>query len=333
MKFTPKHIFLAVVGFILFALVYTFTSGMMGQQSMGLSGATTVNAPSFAIAMDGSGGYAPRAMSNKMAISVGESAPSYNDNYMPSPLPANAPAGVSKIVKNGNLTLLVKNVDDATFAINNLRTSLAGQPGNASFSEYGNGGKQGDITIWVPSDKFDEAMLAIKKLALRVENERVSVEDVSAQYVDLQSRLKNLKASEEQYLLILKQSGKISDVLAVTQQLNQTRAEIEQTQGQMDYLSRQVALSSIHISLTQEAVPGSVVANEWRPMTVAKAALSHTLTGLTDAIDTFLIILISLPVLLLNLGFWLLIAWGCYRVGRFVYRRISATTTTNKDGV
>lgn len=333
MKFTPKNIFLAVVGFILFAFVYIVTAGMMGQsQSMGLSGATTVSAPSFAIAMDASGGYAPRALSNKMAISVGESAPMYNDGMMPSPLPANAPAGVSKIVKNGNLTLLVKNVDDATLAINNLRTTLMGQPGNASFSEYGNGGKQGDITIWVPSDKFDEAMLAIKKLALRVENERVSVEDVSAQYVDLQSRLKNLKASEEQYLIILKQSGKISDVLAVTQQLNQTRAEIEQTQGQMDYLSRQVALSSIHISLTQEAVPGSVVANEWRPMTVAKAAFKHTLTGLTDAVDTFLIILISLPVLLLNLGFWLGIAWACYRVGRFVYGRVSTTTST-KDGV
>lgn len=332
MKFSPKNIFLAVIGFVIFASVYIVTAGMMNQ-SNGLAGVSTAGAPTFAVAMDVSGGYAPRAMSNKMAISVGESTPSYSDSYMPAPLPANAPAGVSKIVKNGNLTLLVKNVDEATLAINNLRVKLAGQPGNASFSEYGNGGKQGDITIWVPSDMFDEAMLAIKKLALRVENERVSVEDVSAQYVDLQSRLKNLKASEEQYLLLLKQSGKISDVLAVTQQLNQTRAEIEQTQGQMDYLSRQVALSSIHISLAQEAVPGSVVTNEWRPMTVAKAAFKHTLAGLTDAIDTFLIILISLPVLLLNLGFWLFIAWACYRIGRHAYRRFSAPTTTNKEGV
>lgn len=236
---------------------------------------------------------------------------------------SNAPAGVSKIIKNGDLTLLVRNVDDAAAAIVSLRINLGGQPGNASFSEYGNGGKQGDITIWVPSDKFDGAMVSIKKLALRVNSERITVQDVSAQFVDLESRLRNLKVAEAQYQEIMKRSGKISEVLDVTRALTDTRAQIEQSQGQLDYLSRQVALSSIHVSLTQEAVPGSVIAsNEWRPMTVVKAALSRTLSDFTHSIDQILVILISLPLLLLNLAFWGAVLYACWRVGRFLFRRL-----------
>ena len=335
---TPKKVIKGALFIVAFFFLYFYFQGAMPQsQTLGLTGMVTTNAAPSMAYMDG-GGYATKGMATRqMGMPVLETAPSYDgtDSYVPAPAVMNpsAPAGVSKIVKTGNLSLLVKSVDAAALAINQLRSTLMGQPGNESFAQYGGSGKRGDITIWVPSDKFDEAMLAIKKLALRVDNESVNVEDVSAQYVDLQSRLKNLKASEEQYLLILKQSGKISDVLAVTQQLNQTRAEIEQTQGQMDYLSRQVALSSIHISLTQEAIPGEVVSNEWRPFTVIKAAWSSTLSDLTRSIDMFLVVLVRLPVLILNLAFWALVIWVCYRAGRFTYRRFAPTSAVKKDSV
>ncbi len=322
LQFTPKKVAVGIIVAVLFILLYQFFAGFMMQSSLGLSGGVTTSAPPAFNAPMMSDSYKGVAQNRMMA----ESAPAYDAEYLPSPLPvAGAPAGASKIVKNGELSLLVKNIDEAVVTINSLRVSLLGQPGNASFSEYSNGGKQGDITIWVPSDKFDEAMNSIKQLAIRVSSERVNVQDVSAQYVDLESRSKNLKASEAQYLSILKQSGKIADVLAVTQQLNQTRAEIEQTQGQMDYLSRQVTLSSIHMSLTQEAVPGSVVTSEWRPMSVAKTAFRNTIASLTNSIDAFIVILISLPVILLNLGFWVLVGWIVYRMMKYAYRRVRAS--------
>ncbi len=307
------------------------------RRSLSLSG-SVATAPAYD--MMGEVGYgAPVARvagMNKMMAPVESAAYVGYDAGYPTPAPnPTAPAGVSKIVKNGDLSLLVRSVDDAAAAINKLRADLAGQPGNASMSEYGNGGKQGDITIWVPAERFDEAMSAVKALALRVNNERVSVQDVSAQFVDLESRLRNLKSAEIQYQEIMKRSGKISEVLEVTRALNDTRAQIEQAQGQMDYLSRQVALSSIHVSLVQEAVPGSVVKDEWRPLTVAKAAFRSTLKDLTDSVDVFLVLLIRLPVLLLQIGVWLLVAWILYRVARFAYRKAvsapAAPSTTPKQ--
>ncbi len=309
-------VFFSGIAVVVLAVIW----GMMGvsKSTLGLSGSVnSLSAPGVPM-MEGNY-YREKAM-GVAYDSVSEG----SIEMMSPPSPgSSAPAGVSKIIKNGDLALLVKNVDDAAVAIVQLRISLGGQPGNASFSEYGNGGKQGDMTIWVPSDKFDGAMVSIKKLALRVNSERITVEDVSAQFVDLESRLRNLKVAEAQYQEIMKRSGKISEVLDVTRALTDTRAQIEQSQGQSDYLSRQVALSSIHMSLTQEAVPGSVVSsNEWRPMTVVKAALSRTLSDFTHSIDQLLVILISLPLLLLNLAFWGVVLYACWRVGRFLFRRL-----------
>ena len=216
----------------------------------------------------------------------------------------------------------MENVDDTAAKINLIRVRFDGQVGNSTFNEYTAGSRAGEITIWIPSVRFDEALVEVKKLALRVNNESVSVSDVSAQFVDLEARLKNLRATESQYMEIMKRSGKLSEVLEVTRELSNTRAQIEQLEGQRNYLSRQVALSSINISLTQEESPKDLT-DEWRPLAVIKAAAKETLNGLTDFIDAVLVILVALPLLLLKLGSFSLILWVLWRVGRKVYSRIN----------
>ena len=327
---TPKKVLFILAGLTLFVFLYSgFRGAMIPMDTFSLI-APSMDAGYHGDAMTNTislGAPSARMFAKNMAIETSGAYGVATESMMPTRVDySSAPAEVSKIVKSGNLTLLVASVDSTGQKIADIRTQFGGQSGNASFSEYGNG-KVGDVTIWVPSDKFDEAMSAIKKLALRVNNENINNEDVSAQYIDLTSRLKNLKAAEAQYLLILKQSGKISDVLEVTRALNDTRGQIEQTQGQMDYLSRKVALSSIHISLSEEAVPGQV-AHEWRPLTVVKAALKGTLSDLTDSIDLFLIFLVRLPLLLINLSFLVFIAWGLYRAGKYGFSKVRARTST-----
>lgn len=320
---SAKSMFL-LAGLTIIVLVILW--GLMGysQSQLGLSGSVSnLSQPSFAPEMMRDVSYREGATGVAYNTATTKSVP----QMMPSPIrETSAPAGISKIIKSGDLDLLVKSVDEAAGAIGALRVGLGGQPGDASFSEYGSGGKRGDMTIWVPSEKFDEAMASIKKLALRVNNERVSVQDVSAQFVDLESRLRNLKVAEAQYLEIMKRSGKISEVLDVTRALTDTRAQIEQAQGQMDYLSRQVALSSIHVSLTQEAIPGAAVSSEWRPMTVVKAAAKQALSNLTQFIDQLLALVIGLPVLLLQIAFWGYVIYAFWRLGRFVHARLRGPT-------
>jgi hypothetical protein len=232
-----------------------------------------------------------------------------------------APTGDGQIIKSASLVLLVARISDAASAIDLIRARVGGQVGNTTLSEYTAGSRSGEITIWVPAPRFDEALAEIKKLALRVNNESINVSDVSAQFVDMEARLKNLRATESQYLEILKRSGKLSDVLDVTRELSNTRAQIEQLQGQINYLSRQVALSAIRISLVEEASPGDLK-NEWRPLAVIKAAAKETLSGLIQFIDSLLVLLVALPLLLLKLGFLGLVLWVLWRGGKAVYARM-----------
>src|SRR3989338_915746 len=321
---TPKK---AVVILGVLAVIIVFSFGAMndrgGRQLLDLSGGdvgsygvtTPGMAPQYDYAQENYGkGIAYRG---EMGVAESSIAP-----MPPFPGPDSAPAGEEKIIKSATLSLLVENVDGAAAKINLVRTRFNGQIGNSTFSEFTSGSREWEITIWVPSVSFDEALTEIKKLALRVENETVAVSDVSAQFVDLDARLKNLRATELQYVEIMKRSGKLSEVLEVTRELSNTRAQIEQLEGQRNYLSRQVALSSIHVSLSQEASPGDLT-NEWRPLAVIKAAAKETLSGFTDFIDGLLVFLIALPLLLLKLAFLALVVWVLWRIGRAAYNRIN----------
>ncbi len=329
---TPKRVIIGIVLVVVFVFVTSYFRNMMMPTSLGLSGSVTTSAAPMMY-----GGFAKSAAMRMQGIQVADSydggAPSYNaaseiaypvDAPVPTS-PAAPPLGDAKIIKSGNLSLLVKNTEDTAAQVDAIRVSLGGQPGNASFREYSPGVKSGNITIWVPAEKFDTAMGEIKKLSLRVENESVNVQDVSAQFVDISSRLKNLHAAEAAYVEIMKRSGKISEVLEVTRALNDTRSQIEQLQGQLDYLSRQVALSSIDVYLSQEAIPGAVT-NEWRPLTVLKSAAKQALGDLTEFIDMLLVMLVHLPIMLLYLAWYGLWLWLVYRAACYMYRRLKASS-------
>lgn len=238
----------------------------------------------------------------------------------PMPSPTEAPAGDSKIVKTGHLYLLVDDVPGTMSSIHALRVRYGGEPGNAT--QYGNTGtpRRGNITIWVPSERFDAALADIKALAVRVDQETIGVEDVSARFVDLEARLKNLRSAETQYADIMKRSGKISEVLDVTRELTNVRAQIEQIEGQLNYLSRKVALSSITAEIYEETSPIEV-RDEWRPVAVLKASAKNALKELTNFADDLIRLLLILPVLFLELVFWVGILFAAYWLLSFVYRR------------
>jgi Domain of unknown function (DUF4349) len=252
------------------------------------------------------------------------------------PLPSSAaPAPESKIIRTAQLDILVADTDVAAEGVRAVSDRYQGQRGNEEFSQYTQDLKRGTLTIWVPSEHFDAAVRDIKDLALRVNTEVVNAQDVSAQFVDLTARLKNLRAAESQYQELMTRAGSIEDILNVTRQLSQTRQEIEQIQGQLDQLSGQVSLSSITVRITPEAgvsSPSQVV-TEWRPGAVAKAAyrdLQNQLMGVGNGVIRFLIV--GLPLLVIvgvQIAVFIAVVWIIYRLGCRVYRRMNTTPPTN----
>lgn len=206
-----------------------------------------------------------------------------------------------KIIKNGSLSLIVKNTEESIFKINDIAKSFEGFLENSNVYEVSEGVKSGNITVRVPSRNFMNAMEALKKVAVKVSNESISSNDVTAQYVDLEAEVKNYKAEETQYREIMSRAVKIEDVLNVSAKLAEVRGKIDRTQAQINYLSRQVEMSTISLSLTGESEV-KIFGIVWRPFTVLKQSIRNLFADLANLADWIIGFIFKLPVLIIKLA-------------------------------
>jgi hypothetical protein len=156
------------------------------------------------------------------------------------------------------------------------------------------------ITFRVPVDRFEQAMARLRDMAVRVDRETATSDDVTDEYVDLEARLRHLQAAEAQLTEFLEEAEDTEAVMAVYTQLSATQSEIEQVKGQMDYLETLSAMATITAELRPESAARPLVEEGWRPLaTVRNAARSllDALRGLGDAVIYFVVFL--LPILLL----------------------------------
>jgi hypothetical protein len=229
-------------------------------------------------------------------------APPYASGAIPTPVPASAPtlwstltepaapeefrgnsydashsvatgeAGTSdidrKIVKNGYINLEVNDITAAIAGVAAIARDLNGYVVSSN--------KQGDqditygqISIRVPSDRFDEAFDKLHKLAVNVPNESTTSQDVTEQYTDLQAQLRNLEATEAQYLEILKKAEKVEDILAVQRELSNVRGQIEQIKGRIQYIERTSDMALIDINLQKTKPIGGTA---WSALETLKSA-------------------------------------------------------------
>lgn len=225
-----------------------------------------------------------------------------------------------KVTKNGWLNLLVEDAEQGAASIQAIAKQHDGFVNEARVYEVSEGVKAATVTIRVPAAHFETAMASIKGVAVKVENETVNATDVTEQHVDLEAQLKNLRAEETQYLEILKSAKTVEETLQVSQRLSDVRGRIESIEGQLNYLSRQVEMSTITAELTAEKQV-EVLGLRWRPLVVAKQAVKTMLAGLTDFVNVLISVIIFLPVLLvwaLTLG---LVLYALYRIGRWIQGR------------
>jgi len=164
---------------------------------------------------------------------------------------------------------------------------------------------QGDLlyarlTIRVPAAQYESSMARLRDLGLKVEHESANSQDVTEEYVDLESRLRALQAKEAQLTKLMDQAEDTEAVLAVYQQLSATQVEIEQVKGRMSYLENLSAMATITVNLNPELPEPPVVEEGWRPGSTLRSAartLVNALKGLGNAVIWAIVFL--LPILLL----------------------------------
>lgn len=225
-----------------------------------------------------------------------------------------------KVVRTASFALLVQNAEDTAQKIHSLAVRLGGYVVSSNVFEAASGAKAGTVTFKIPVARFAEAMDAVRGEALKVDREDQQAQDVTAQYVDYESRLGNLQAQEQQYLLILKQARTVEDTLRVSQALFGVRSEIEAIQGQLKYMDSQIELASITVQLTAEK-DVQVWGLHWRPLIVIKQALRDLISGVAGYVDGIIRLVFLLPVIALWLVTILAGAWIVWRIGRALIGR------------
>jgi hypothetical protein len=110
--------------------------------------------------------------------------------------------------------------------------------------------RSGGLLIRVPAADFERALTALRGLG-RVERQSVQGRDVSAEFVDLNARLRNARAEEDVLLKLLAKAPSVEASLRVQNQLSNTELQIEELEGQIRFLQRRAALSTIDVELSE----------------------------------------------------------------------------------
>lgn len=229
-----------------------------------------------------------------------------------------------KIIRNGSLDLLVNNVAESIDKIGSIVTGMGGFVERST--QTNSGGHSASVTVRIPTGRLDQVIAQIKGLATSVDRESVEVRDVTRDYIDLDARLRNTQAEETQYLQILKRATTIKDTLEVTEKLSDVRGRIEQLQAEMKFLTAQIDMSSLEISLRAEA-DAAVAGIHWRPLRQAKIAVSEMVSGLADWVDSVIAFFINLPLIAVWLLSVVVLLVVCSSVVRFLWRRFGPKTS------
>jgi hypothetical protein len=219
------------------------------------------------------------------------------------------------VIQNADLVIVVSDVKERMENIQVMAQQMGGfvvssniyQSYTSDYVEV----PEAQIVIRVPAEQLDEALEQIKKNVVEVQNENRSGQDVTAEYVDLQSRLKNYESAEAQLEEIMDNATKTEDVVSVFNQLVYYREQIELVKGQMKYYEEAAALSAISIRIVAEETVKPVMIGKWEPQGVALEAvqdLVNFLKGFVDFLIRFVIfilpvlIFIFIPVYLVFIG-------------------------------
>ncbi|HZY80272.1 MAG TPA: DUF4349 domain-containing protein [Cyclobacteriaceae bacterium] len=152
-----------------------------------------------------------------------------------------------KLIKNGSIDFEVNDIDATKQTITDMTNKVGGYISSDSKNDYGSG-PHFEQVVRIPADTLDFFMKEIEKLAVRIDNQNISSNDVTEEFIDVETRLRTKKELEVRYLDLLKQAKNLKDIVEIEGQLNNVRSEIESMEGRLKYLTNQVDFSTLRLN-------------------------------------------------------------------------------------
>jgi hypothetical protein len=234
-----------------------------------------------------------------------------------------------QIIRTTTIELTVDDVAGAVQRIETAATAVGGyvagssltveqQPPPADPEEEQEVRQHATVTIRVPAENYAGVMSSLREIVDDPRDISSLTEDtseVTEEYTDLQSRLRNLEATESQYLELLGQAATIGDILTVQDRLNTTRLEIEQVKGRIQLLDDLTSLATITVQVSPPPLIIELQAQAEGEESWAEEAWDNAWGTSEDVAEALGVAAITAGVLLV----WLLVPGGLFLGGWWVY--------------
>jgi len=210
------------------------------------------------------------------------------------------------VIKNANLSIVVADPAQSMDSIAKMAESMDGFVVSSNlYKTTTNTGVEvpiANITVRVPADKLEDALEQIKAMVenpkVDILSEDISGQDVTSEVTDLESRLRNLRAAEEQLLEIMEDATKSEDVIAIFRELTSVREQIEVTEGQIKYYRESARLSAVNVNLQAKEAIEPITIGRWQPGVEVQRAIQALLDGGKYLVNALIwLVLFAIPLL------------------------------------
>ncbi|MQG23043.1 MAG: DUF4349 domain-containing protein [SAR202 cluster bacterium] len=201
----------------------------------------------------------------------------------------------SKIQVNGSLSLEVTNLDSAILNVKNIIAANSGMitSSNSGYSDQ----PYININILIPRSEFDSVLEDIKQISSIVNNENIYTNDVTEEYIDIESRLNVMLETEKRFLSLLETANKIEEIVQVEKELMRIRGEIDSLTGRIKYLTTTTENSQLNLYMIEEMpISGS---DDWNIGNSFDDSLRTFISFLKNIADFLIGILVFTPILII----------------------------------
>lgn len=217
-------------------------------------------------------------------------------------------ASKRKLIKNVNMNVETQEFDQLMSNLENRIKELGGyiqnmesyngsKYGNSSY--YRNSRRNASLTIRIPQQKLDEFVGSVSDLA-NVVNRSESVNDVTLQYVDMQSHKESLLVEQKRLLELLDRAENLEDIITLENRLTNVRYQIESMESSLRTFDDQVDYSTVYLKIDEVEIYTPVVVEEKNAWQRMSEGFMDSLVSVKDGfVEFFIWFIVNIPYLLI----------------------------------
>lgn len=156
-----------------------------------------------------------------------------------------------KIIKNGSMTLVVDNLEQTRNEVLSLIEKYDGYSSNEQYSNWEHSASY-NFTVRIPCDNFDAFIADVEAGKGKIESKSVYINDVTTEFIDLESRLSTKRSYLERYKQLLKSAKTIQEIVSIEDKIRMLEEDIDSSVGRLKYLTNQVEYSTLHLQLRHD---------------------------------------------------------------------------------